>query len=103
MHEKVKKIIEQRKKMNLNDDKGIERCWNDLIKVFSESEVDTIEYLEKCEMNELYWISEIFEDISKNLQSSEFIRCLKRLNNKYPELNMTKDIELAEEYMVDIE
>ncbi|AYE33969.1 hypothetical protein [Clostridium septicum] len=100
MKERIKKVIEQRKKLNMNDDMGIQKCWEDITDILSENEEDTIAYLNNCDKDELYWISEVFEDISENLQSQEFIECLRRLDVKFPELDMTKDIDLAEEYIM---
>ena len=84
----------------MNDDMGIQKCWEDITDILSENEEDTIAYLNNCDKDELYWISEVFEDISENLQSQEFIECLRRLDVKFPELDMTKDIDLAEEYIM---
>lgn len=100
MKERIEKVIEQRKKLNMNDDMGIQKCWKDITDILSENEEDTIAYLDNCDKDELYWISEVFEDISENLQSQEFIECLRRLDVKFPELDMTKDIDLAEEYIM---
>ncbi|WP_162145048.1 hypothetical protein [Cellulosilyticum lentocellum] len=41
----------------------------------------------------------MFEDISEKLQSKKFIKCLRELDKKYPQLKMTKDIDLAEQYI----
>ncbi|MBQ3600478.1 MAG: EndoU domain-containing protein [Lachnospiraceae bacterium] len=43
--------------------------------------------------------SETFEDISQRLQSQTFIECLQKLDEKFPELEMTQDIDLAETYI----
>ena len=100
MKERIKKVIEQRKKLNMNDDMGIQKCWEDITRILSESEENTIKYLDNCEKDVLYWISEVLEDISEILQSQEFIKCLRRLDIKFPELDMTNDIDLAEEYIM---
>ncbi len=54
-----------------------------------------------CSKEDLYWISEVFEDISEVLQSKELIKSLRRLDKKYPELEMKQDIDLAESYIED--
>lgn len=100
MEERIKKLVEQRRKLNINDDMGIEKCWEDITGILSENEENTIIYLDNCSKDELYWISEVFEEISGNLQSYKFIECLRRLDVKFPELDMTKDINLAEDYIM---
>ncbi|PFM65223.1 hypothetical protein COJ48_08340 [Bacillus cereus] len=96
---KMEVILDKRKKLNLNDDYGIQKSWNEIIEVLSENEDNTIRYLENCSKEDLYWISEVFEDIAESVQSKEFINCLRRLDKKFPELEMTKDIDIAESYI----
>ncbi|MGG0731260.1 hypothetical protein [Bacillus paramycoides] len=96
---KMEVILDKRKKLNLNDDYGIQKSWNEIIEVLSENEENTIKYLENCSKEDLYWISEVFEDIAESVQSKEFINCLRRLDKKFPELEMTKDIDIAESYI----
>ncbi|HDR6311937.1 TPA: hypothetical protein QCU60_003891 [Bacillus cereus] len=96
---KMQVILDKRKKLNLNDDYGIQTSWNEIIEVLSENEENTIRYLENCSKEDLYWISEVFEDIAESVQSKEFINCLRKLDEKFPELEMTKDIDIAESYI----
>ncbi|PER23013.1 MULTISPECIES: hypothetical protein [Bacillus cereus group] len=96
---KMQVILDKRKKLNLNDDYGIQKSWNEIIEVLSENEENTIRYLENCSKEDLYWISEVFEDIAEIVQSKEFINCLRKLDKKFPKLEMTKDIDIAESYI----
>jgi hypothetical protein len=100
MEERIRKLIEQRKKLNMNDDKGIQNCWEEITDILSDNEVNTITYLDNCSKDDVYWISEVFEDVSQNLQWYKFIECLRRLDLKFPELDMTKDIDLAADYII---
>ncbi|MDA1478344.1 hypothetical protein [Bacillus changyiensis] len=92
-------ILNKRKKLHLNDDYGIEKSWNEIIEVLSEHEEKTIRYLENCCKEDLYYISEVFEDIVEITQSKKLIDCLRKLDEKYPELEMTNDIDIAEGYI----
>ena len=96
---KMDKLILERKNKCLEDDYGIQECWNKMTEVLSQNVQETNEYLEQCSEEEIYYISEIFEDISEQLKSKEYIECLRKLDKKYPNLNMTADIDLAEEYI----
>ncbi|MGE7184037.1 hypothetical protein ACQKKK_08535 [Peribacillus sp. NPDC006672] len=96
---KMEVILNERKKLNLNDDYGIQKSWNEIIEVLSENEENTIRYLENCSKEDLYWISEVFEDIAEIIQSKELINCLRKLDEKFPELEMTDDIDIAESYI----
>ncbi|MFS3915863.1 hypothetical protein ACL9ST_16615 [Bacillus australimaris] len=97
----LKIVLDKRKKLDLNDDYGIQKSWDEIIEILGENEERTLEYLDRCSKEDLYWISEVFEDISEVLQSKELIKCLRRLDKKYPELEMTQDIDLAESYIED--
>ncbi|HGE5781594.1 MULTISPECIES: hypothetical protein [Bacillus] len=96
---KMEVILDKRKKLNLNDDYGIQKSWNEIIEVLSENAENTIKYFENCSKEDLYWISEVFEDIVEIVRSKEFINCLRKLDKKFPELEMTKDIDIAESYI----
>ena len=49
----------------------IQNSWDEIIEVLSENEENTISYLENCNKEDLYWISEVFEDLAESLQSKE--------------------------------
>ncbi|ENH97021.1 hypothetical protein J416_07492 [Gracilibacillus halophilus YIM-C55.5] len=95
---KIKAILNQ-KKININDDYGTQKSWDELIEVLVENEENTLKYLENCSKENLYWISEVFEDIAESLQSEELINCLRKLDEKFPDLEMTNDIDIAESYI----
>jgi hypothetical protein len=82
----------------VNDDCGMEKYWNKVTEFLSLNEDTTIKYLEDCDADNLYWISEVFEDISANLKSQNFIDCLRELDKKFPGLEMAHDIDIAESY-----
>ena len=77
-------IISERKSKNIEDDYGIQNCWNKMIDILSKDINETVAYLEN-----FYFISEVFEDVSEQLQSKEYIECLRKLDDKFPNLDMT--------------
>ncbi|PFE03136.1 hypothetical protein COE15_24735 [Bacillus cereus] len=100
LKDKMKSILKERKIKALNDDYGIQECWKKITDTLSENESETIQYLKQCDKEDLYWISEVFEDISEILQSPQFITCLRTLDKTFPELDLTHDIDIAESYLV---
>ncbi|MBF2349237.1 hypothetical protein IBB80_08860 [Listeria marthii] len=82
----VNNLITERKNLHPDDPK-INDIWEQLIKIFSKDEHYTVQYLNNC--------SEVFEDISKNLQSEKFIDELNLLNLKFPNLDLEMDISYA--------
>lgn len=92
-------IIAERKKKHVEDHYGIQECWDKMIDILSRDVYESIAYLEKCSETEIYYISEIFEDVSVNLQSKDYIKCLRKLDKKFPDLHMTEDIDIAEKFI----
>ena len=82
-------IISERKSKNIEDDYGIQKCWNKMIDILSKDINETVAYLENCSEEDIYFISEVFEDVSEQLQSKEYIECLRKLDDKFPNLDMT--------------
>ncbi|MFP1648692.1 hypothetical protein [Enterococcus mundtii] len=99
LNKEMGNILKKRKELDINNDFRIEKCWDEMTKNLTKNEEETIDYLNGCDKDDLYYISEIFEDISEKLQSQRFIAVLRKLDKKFPELDMTKDIDIAESYI----
>lgn len=97
-NKEVEKIIKERIEMHPDDPRIMEK-WNELTQIFVRDEEDTIVYLNNCNMENINWISEIFEDISEQLQSDRFVECIEQLSIKFPELDLEQDILYAKEAM----
>lgn len=95
----VKEILDKRVKINDEDDYGIEKCRDELIEVLSQDELLTINILNQLDENEILYTSEVFEEIAYNLQSVNYINCLKKIFEKYPSLNIKDAIEVAEGFL----
>ena len=91
-------LIRERKNKHPEDDYGIYECWDKMTEILSQDIDETIQYLENCSEEDIYFISEIFEDISEKVKSEKYIICLRELDKKFPSLNMTRDIDIAESY-----
>jgi hypothetical protein len=96
--DKVKRIINERSKLHLNDP-TVSKYWEQLVEILSFNEMETISYLEECSEEDVGWISEVFEDVAYNLNSQKYIKCLELLDNKYPNLQLTRTINIAKSYM----
>ncbi|MBU1218818.1 hypothetical protein KKF34_04550 [Myxococcota bacterium] len=46
--------------------------WRELVNVFAMDEDDAINIIDLLSEVEIYWLSEVFEDISEKLQSEKF-------------------------------
>lgn len=80
---------------------NLDEYWDVIVNELSESLDDTKEYLNKCNKDEIEFISGYFEDVSYNLQSKEFIAFLKELQKRHPNIRMNKEIQWAEDVIED--
>ncbi|MCT6926973.1 MAG: hypothetical protein M3Z89_02905 [Lysinibacillus fusiformis] len=96
--EKVRAVLGARALLDDNDPR-IEQKWEELIVLLSEDENLTLNFLQVCTKTELSFLSEIFEEVAYNLQSKKYIELLYSLDQRYPDLNLKRSIQIAEEYM----
>jgi len=99
MIDNVKNIIKERIQLHDEDSINIEKCWNKLIDILSQNSVQTISILEQLDEEEILYVSEVFEEIAYNLQSEEYIECLKQLVEKYPNIPISDSVETAESFL----
>lgn len=93
---KIISLINWRKELENSEGIIEDYYWKPLIEILSKNEEQTIQFLKTCKDEELYWISEIFEDVSENFQSIGFVEFLKELQKQHPDVNMEQDIKYAE-------
>ena len=75
---KLRTELEHRPSLDVNDDYGIEESWKNLTSILSDNIVDTINFFSKeCTDEELFWLSEVFSDISEIVQNKEFVQVLR--------------------------
>lgn len=99
IYNQITENLEERRSINEEDDFGLERSWEKLTDILSINEGETISYLKNCSKEDLLLISSVFDDVSEKLQSKQFISCLRELDKKYPELQLTFFIDDAESYI----
>ncbi len=94
--EKVNAAIERRKQVEAQNEVKVHHSWHELLSI---DENETIKYMLNCSAEQVYWLSEVFEDISERLQSNSFIQCLHDIQKKFPELDLKYNIEWAENFV----
>ena len=65
-----------------------------LFEIFKIDLTESMDFLDSCSAEELYWISEIFEDLSEHFKSQELIECMER-NAARTGVDCSVDIEYA--------
>lgn len=96
----INNILKERKELSPDDPRILEK-WAEIAIILSENIDETIEYLNNCNEEEIYWISEVFDDISEQTKSIKFIECIEKISEKYPNLDLEKDIFYARKALND--
>lgn len=75
---KIRAIISKRIFLHPCDDYETEECWKKETEMLSENISESICFFETvCTDEELFWLSEVFEDVSALVQSKNFIQVLR--------------------------
>lgn len=71
--------------------------WEEMPRILSKDQRETEKFLEERSSKELYFLSELFEDVAYEFKTVSFIRFLKDLHLKHPDAEMEEQIKEAEE------
>ena len=84
--EEIRAAIKRRSETDDEWTYGVNKCWDEQIRILTRNIRDTISFLDNdCTAEEFSWLSEIFDDVAEKTQSREFVDCLYRVAKKYPE------------------
>jgi hypothetical protein len=97
---KIQDLVKKRSELSPDDDPSIEEYWREISEILSVDVNETIDFLDKCNVEEIYWISEVFDDISAIFQSQSFIDFIELLQKKYPLIDLSIDIECAKKALI---
>ncbi|NEO79699.1 hypothetical protein [Moorena sp. SIO4G3] len=90
----VKRLLKEIIQLHVNDPR-VTDYWEKLTEVIGSDLITAKAILNACDQEELFWVSEVFEDISAKLQSRSFVLFLMELDEKYPEIDMEVEIKYA--------
>lgn len=93
----VLNVVDKLKMLDPNDPE-IENCWKQLVVEFT-NESETIEFLQSCTEEAIYWVSSIFDDLAYKFPSRKYVEAIKQLAKKFPNVDMSLEIEIAESYI----
>lgn len=60
---------------------------------------NTIDYINTCSEDELYYISECFEELSEHFQSQKLIDCVKNNISRFDNPELQAELKMELEYM----
>lgn len=97
---RVSQILEYRKWTVERNLDAPSEWWEELPIIFAKNIEETIRYFDNLK-EDIEILSEIFEYIAEKSQSKEFIKFIEKLQRKYIEIDMKKEIEWAKNAIED--
>jgi len=99
--EKVKLLLSKRSEYaelekHGGDHPQTDDVWLQLANTIAIDEDEAIDIIDILSEEEIYWLSEVFDDISEKLQSEKFVAYLRKLQKKFPDIDLSVDIEFAQ-------
>ncbi len=78
--ERIKEIIEERKKAHVNDPDIEKKYWIPLLNALGDDENEIIEYLNELDDDTVSWFSEIYEEVVSKFPSKEMEEIFHNIN-----------------------
>lgn len=91
---KLKELIKEREQIDAQNDVLTEQNHNEQFELLSYNLLETMDFLNICSSEEIYWVSELFEILSEHFKSQELIDCMES-NAKRTGVDCAIDIEYA--------
>ncbi|MCH5314456.1 MAG: hypothetical protein J1E81_00980 [Eubacterium sp.] len=82
VEEQIKIILDERRAISPNNEVAVEEKQNELFEALGNDEDDVIEFLNSCCIDDLIYISEVFEDIYSKFPSDKMWDALEVLEHK---------------------
>src|SRR5574344_56758 len=99
--ENLEMLIQKEKNIDINDEIEWEKIFDEKVRMLCESEEETINFLSTCSKEEFDWISNAFEDMIIKFKSERLLDSIKRNSLRFPDLDVTDEIEYACKVMKD--
>ncbi|WLQ16696.1 hypothetical protein O5O45_12285 [Hahella aquimaris] len=97
----VKSLVVEVNKLHPEDPKVYE-YWEKLTELLSKDESSTLSLFNDLDDSDIVEdLSSVFDDVSRNLQSKDFILCIESLERRYPDLMLEHMIQAAKDALID--
>lgn len=86
--EKLRELLKERENLHPLDDIGLDKVWDKMLYYCGNDESKIVSFLASLNLNDLEWMSEIFEELSEKLNKSKtFKKSLEEITSKYPDVD----------------
>lgn len=98
IHDRLRAVIAKRIALHPEDDFQIDKCWKEEVALLTEDIDEAIDFiLNHGTDEEIYWLSEIFEDVVHSVNSMPFVEAIiERANTIYDEAKKKSVLSEAE-------
>lgn len=86
INKQMNELIKTRKTIDANDNIATQNMWDKEIEVMTFSVDATIEFLNTCDKDALYWSSEVWEDVSSVLKSLELVDAMEKAALRFDDI-----------------
>lgn len=80
----------------MEDDDAQQKIWDEMVSILSQNLDETINYLNSASIDEIYYISSVYDDLSGIFKSNELITCMEK-NAERTGVDCDADIKFAKE------
>ena len=102
MKDKLKKLVEEVDLLDPQNDVLWEINRQKRIELLTVELSQTIEYLDECSEKELWWNTDLLEELMQHFKSSELIKCIERNIKRCKNLDTIDSLKQELEYMKDM-
>ncbi len=103
MKDKVKKLVEEVDILDPQNDVLWEINRQKRIELLTVDLIQTIEYLDKCSEKELWWNTDLLEELMEHFKSKELITCIERNIKRCKNLDTIDSLKQELEYMKNVQ
>ncbi len=103
MKDKVKKLVEEVDILDPQNDVLWEINRQKRIELLTVDLIQTIEYLDKCSEKELWWNTDLLEELMEHFKSKELITCIERNIKRCKNLETIDSLKQELEYMKNVQ
>lgn len=95
IEKKMKELVEQKKSIDPHYSDDVEANWSKIIEVMTKNLEWTISYIDSAPEEEIYFSSEVWDQISEYWRSPELIAAMERAKKRFPSIASELEIDLS--------
>ena len=95
INKQMKELVEQKKTIDPHYSDDVEKNWSKMIEVMTTNLEWTIFYIDSASEEEIYFSSEVWDQISEYWRSPELIAAMERAKERFPSIASEIEIDLS--------